>query len=119
MCFDKTKLFEVLNKDILCNCDPSETKLRHQALAYKISRLNTQSKKMKPSKTKESFIYLFYSVLGKGNELHTSSFGLSIGKVARRSYLRRSIHLCPSKKSEYLLCFSISSVNAACVTAPL
>ena len=45
MCFDKTKLFEVLNKDILCNCDPSETKLRHQALAYKISRLNTQAKK--------------------------------------------------------------------------
>jgi len=69
--------------------------------------------KMKPSITTERFIYSFYSVLGKGNELHTSSLGLSIGKVARRSYLRISNHRCPSKKNEYLLCLSISSINAA------
>ena len=54
---------------------------------------------------------VFYcSVTGRGNSVHTSSPGLSTGKVFNRLYLLRSTQRCPSKNKLYLLWLSISVI---------
>jgi hypothetical protein len=91
-----------------------------------ISAVNSS---INPAGNKNRFIVLFvlnngvsivfYSVTGRGNSVQTWSPGLSIGSVPSKLYLLRSIHLRPSKKSEYRFWLSISLIRAEVEFEPL